>query len=391
MLGMSALFNPIREHFGLSATLTTIAFVLRFIIGALLAPVIGYGLDRFGPRPLVLAATLITASGLALVIFANTTQSFFFGFIVAALGMSIFIAGTGPVAATYWFIRKRGLASSILMSGAGVGALLIPLVVWLEAGWGWRGALAVILVGLLIVSLPLSLLLRHRPEHYGLRPDGDPPVGEPPPPHGNLTTTVPTTPTPPERSASFRSAMGSPAFWLSSSSQALGALGGSAVTIFTIPHLEESGFSRTAAGMCTAGMGVIVVLSTLIFGWISDQVDRRKIIGFSFIAQATGTIFLILASSFWSLVPFAILFGMGSRSVFTVLTSLQADYFGRANFGKVQGVQFSIFTVGAASGPIIGALIRDFTGSYVPIFIAYVVTSIAAAAMMLFVRRPIKS
>ena len=385
MLGLSALFNPIRDHFGFSATLTTIAITLRFTIGALVAPIIGYALDRFGPRPLVLGATFITAAGLALVIFSDSTQSFFFGFVIAALGMSIFIAGTGPVAAAYWFIRRRGLASSLLMSGAGMGALLIPVVIWLEAGWGWRGALGVILVGLLVISIPLSLLLRHRPEQYGLNPDGDAPLtaNRPGQAVGERGASRPIEP-----DASFGAAMSSRAFWLSSTSQALAALGGSAVTLFTIPHLEESGFSRTTAGLSTAGVGVIVVLSTLTFGWISDRLDKRKIIALSFLCQASGIAALVFASSFWHLIPFAILFGMGSRSAFSVMTSLQADYFGRTNFGKVQGIQFSIFTLGAASGPIIGAIIRDASGTYTPIFVAYIATSLVAALAISLVKRP---
>ena len=156
MAGMTALFNPMRDAFGLSATTMTIAISLRFLVAVVISPWVGYVFDRVGPRPLVWFATGAAGAGMLLVAAADSTWLFFLAFFVASVGMAVFLAGTGPAAAAIWFVRHRGKAISTLIAGAGVGSFLVPVVVWLVDGWGWRTAVTVIVIGLLLVCLPAS-------------------------------------------------------------------------------------------------------------------------------------------------------------------------------------------------------------------------------------------
>ncbi|MCL0101539.1 MFS transporter [Dehalococcoidia bacterium] len=370
MAGMTALFNPMRDTFGLSATATTLAISLRFLIAIATSPWVGYVFDRVGPRPLIWVAILCATVGMSMVAAANSTTLFFLAFFIASVGIAIFLAGTGPAAAAVWFTRHRGVAISILIAGAGVGSFLVPVVVWLEDQWGWRTALTIIVIGLLVVCLPMSMLLRHRPESYGLRPDGDKPAiqSENSPPLEQPKVAEPT----------FGEAMRSPTFWLYSGSISLAALGGSSAILFIIPHLSDAGFSKTASALAVTALGIIGVISLVSFGWLSDHFDKRILVGFSFLCQGAGIAILAFASSTWHLIPFAVIFGMGSRAVVPIVSSLLADYYGTANFGKVQGVMYSMFTAGSALGPILGAIVKDTTGSFTPIFVVYSTVTLVA-------------
>lgn len=386
MMGFSALFNPIRDAFGLSSTVATAVISLRHGVAVVGSPIVGYLFDRVGPRPLMLVATVSAAGGMSLLALSHSTWLFFLSFAIASIGFAIFIAGTGPAAAANWFIRHRGKAIAIVVAGGSVGSFLVPAVVWLEDGWGWRTTVIVIVVGLMVVGMPASLLLRHRPEQYGLRPDGEPAdagPGPPPPPSpqpGDLSGLV--------GGFGFREAMSTHAFWLLAAGLFVASLGSSAVALFIIPHLQDEGFSKAAAGVTVTGLGLLGFVSTLAVGWLSDYLERRYLIMVAYLLQGGGLAFLAFASSVWHLVPFALLFGIGSRAAFPVVSSLQADYFGRANFGKIQGVLFSTFTAGSALGPILGAAVRDAVDSYTPIFAIYAgMTAIAVLAASL-VRRP---
>lgn len=377
--GFSALFNPIRETFGFSATVTTIAISSRQGLAVIGSPMVGYLFDRLGPRPLIFASIALVAGGMTLLWAAHTTWQFYLSFLISGLGLMIFMSGTGPAAMATWFVRHRGKAISFIMAGTGVGSFLVPVVAWLADTWDWRTAVIVMVIALVAISVPATMLLRRRPEDHGLHPDGDaaPPV----------RTTGAATPRD-HADFPFGEAMRTPAFWLSSISLGLTGLGGGAVVLFTIPHLEDEGFSSTTGAFTLTAVGVIGMLSVLLFGWLSDLWDQRRLLVLTYIATAVGVVFLAIASAPWHLGLFALGFGIGSRASFPVLCSLHATYFGRTNFGKIQGMLLSVFMAGAVVGPVVGALLRDATGSYRSSLMIYAALTAGGIAVVALVKRP---
>ncbi|MCH8284463.1 MAG: MFS transporter [Chloroflexi bacterium] len=385
LVGFSALFNPIRDSFGLSSLVATAAIQMRQGAAVVGSPIVGYLFDRFGPRPLILAATFFTAGGMSLLAFSHSTWQFFLAFAIASVGFAIFIAGTGPAAMVNWFVRQRGRAISVVLAGAGVGTLLVRVVVWLEDDWGWRTAVVIIVVGLLIVGLPLSMALRHRPEDYGMRPDGDPPDEAP-----SEGAPVPVT-DPPAGNANdygFRQALATRTFWFMSVASGFAALGSTSVAFFFIPHLEDEGLSAATAAWAATAVGIIGVGSTLAAGWLSDYAHRGVMLLVAYALQGGGIAIFAFSSSVWHLAFFAVLFGIGARATFPVVSSLLADYFGRANFGKIQGVMFSAFTAGGVAGPLIAARVHDVYGTYTPVFAGYAAAMGVSMIAISLVRRP---
>ena len=171
----SLLLPPIVDEFGWERAATAGAFSFGFILAALLSPLLGRWMDRFGPRVVIEAGIACAASGLLLAAYVAAPWQLY-----ATLGV---LVGAGSVCMSYtgqaiylpnWFVRRRGLAMSVAFSGVGVGSVvLLPALQLLIDAAGWRAACTVLGVVVLVVLAPLNLLVRQRPQDLGLHPDGE--------------------------------------------------------------------------------------------------------------------------------------------------------------------------------------------------------------------------
>ncbi len=170
--GFTALFEPIVDDLGWSYTQISLASSLRGLEMGLFAPLTGILVDRWGPRRLIFSGVAINAGGLILLSRATSLGMFYGAFALITIGASACAMTVLMVAVANWFRRKIGIASGIAMCGFGFSGLLVPVIVRLIEVYEWRMALTILALGMLVVALPLSLLFRHKPEQYGLFPDG---------------------------------------------------------------------------------------------------------------------------------------------------------------------------------------------------------------------------
>ena len=384
IVGLTALFNPIRDSFGFSNTVTAIAFSLRYVVSIPASPIVGYIFDKIGSRGMMIFGTFCSTGGLLLIAATSSAWVLFMAFALTSVGFAIWLVGTGPALMMLWFKRHRGKATGIILAAGLAGSFLVPAIVRLEDGWGWRTTIVIIAIGLFATSMPVNLLIRHRPDKYGMQPDGDPP--------DTTRAHLDALPLAEERpSLGLRQALNSRAFWLLTISQTIPSLGASSAQLFIIPHLEEQGIATSTAGYTVTALGVIGLASTLLLGWLADYADRRYIIAGAFLLEAGGLVLLGFATAPWHLVVFALLYGAGAGTSFPAVSSLQADYFGVANFGKIQGVWFSIYTSAGVIGPIVGGAIRDATDRYTLVFVIYAVAILVAIGAIISIRRPHQS
>ena len=103
-------------------------------------PFVGYVVDRFGPRKSILGGMFILGCGFIGLSFIENLWQFFAAFAFVALGLAFGSFLTVNTAVNSWFVRKRGTAMAIVSYGAGVSALLVPLIVALIALSTWREA-----------------------------------------------------------------------------------------------------------------------------------------------------------------------------------------------------------------------------------------------------------
>jgi sugar phosphate permease len=392
--GFSVFFNPIRETFGWSATVTSVAFTLRGLETGVLGPVAGLLVDRVGPRKLMVSGWVIIGLGFLLMSHINSLWAFYGTFVVAAVGMSF---GTGVVintAVANWFTRKRSRALAITFIGPGASGLLAPLFVFSISQIGWSETLTITGIALLVIGIPLSLLFRDKPSRYGYLPDGEirapmPEIaGEP-----NLRSLNKIVE--PDSASSVtdftaKAALRTRAFWLLSLSFFFQQMGTSAVVVHIVAYLESVKVPTTIAAIAVTGMTLCSLIGRIGFGFLGDFTNKRYLITLSLVLQTIGLFLfsLIVADRVWLLILFLLTFGPGFGAPIPLRSALQADYFGTRSFGTIMGLMSLIGTIGGLASPIIAGWIFDTTGSYQFAWWLFTIVTIPAVPLMLLARPP---
>lgn len=155
---------PMAQSLGLSVATVFAAFSGALIITALAGPAAGKAIDRFGGRPVLLASSLLFATGLTMLAAAHGPLLFFTGWFVLGLGMACGLY-EAAFAALVWLYghQARNAITGIALLGGLASTVGWPLSGWLDAELGWRGA-CLVWAGLhLIVGLPLNALLPRAP------------------------------------------------------------------------------------------------------------------------------------------------------------------------------------------------------------------------------------
>ena len=347
----------LQEERGWSKTALSGAAALQQMEVAILGPVLGWLIDRFGPQVWIRIGVVVFGLGLMLLSFTDTLLAFYGAFIVIALGSSL--CGFFPVnvALINWFERWRARALSSLSIGLALGGISIPLVAWSLQTWGWRATAFGSGVIAIAVGLPLAFVMRRRPEDHGETVDGIPEKAYEETPGGASQ--------PADRDFTAREALRTPAFWLLSLGHGFALLVVHAVSVHAISHMNQGlGYSVAAASLVYTVLTVSQIGGVGI-GWlIGDRYDKRLIAAACMLAHMAALLLLTYAVNVAMVLAFAVLHGAawGLRGPF--MQALRADYFGRSAIGMILGLSFMIIVIGQVGGPMIAGIFADLTGNY---------------------------
>jgi sugar phosphate permease len=369
------------EEQGWSKTALSGAAALQQMEVALLGPVLGWLLDRFGPKGFVRAGVVVFGAGLCLLSQVHSLPAFYGAFIVIALGSSL--CGFFPlnVALIHWFERKRARALSAMSIGLALGGIAVPLVAQSLTTFGWRSTALASGIFAIAVGLPLALVIRNRPEDHGEVVDGM--AGETASKNLVLEKEDST------RDFTAREALRTSAFWLLSLGHGFALFVVHAVSVHAITHLKEGlGYSVAAASLVIS-LVTIFQIGGVALGWaIGDRFKKRLIAAACMLAHALGLLFLTYAVSAPMVIAFAVLHGTawGLRGPF--MQAIRADYFGRSAIGMILGLSFMIIVVGQVGGPLIPGMLADLTGDYRLGFTILAVLAGLGSGFFLLARKP---
>ena len=384
--GFGAFFDPIIEQFGWSRALTAGAMSLQRMESGGVSPFVGWFIDKFGPRNVMLFGTFLTALGFILLSRIQELWQFYAAFLVLTLGLSFgtFLIVTTAVA--NWFVENRSKALSFTMAGSGLGGVLVPVVIWLIATTDWRTGLVVVGIGCLAVGIPVSFVMRSRPEDYGLLPDG----ASLPEYSGNQTPSSDSTP---RRSAlsgevtlTTREALKSRVFWQLAIAMGVSGMVISA-SIHQIPAITSFGISRNVAGFAILGVSIFSVVGRLGSGFFGDRLDKRQVIAVALLFQFIGTMVFAFTSEIWHLVVFVITWGFGFGASIPVRFALIADLFGRRHYGSIMGTLMTTSAVFGVIAPVLVGWIFDIRGNYREPFALMAFSVLIAIPMILTLGR----
>ncbi len=389
--GMGIFFGPIRTYFGWNSTALAAAVSFARVEGGFMAPVVGYLIDRLGPRKLILIGVLVGGTGYILLSQTMSLAYFYVVYIAFVQGGISLGMGNAPSAAVAnWFQRRRGVAMGLVNLGASFGGILAaPLALLIE--WvGWRKAMLMAGVVVWVVGFPLGLVIRHRPEPYGLLPDGRQPAPVTPVETGEARQVQPAAPEEPEEvEFSAKQALKTMAFWSIAMTFAARQLVTGSVALFLVEFLQEDrAMSHRAAAAIISYMSFIGMPGRVGFAWLGDHFDKRWVIAGCFVSQSAGLILFTALSGNLAILFFLVLYAPAYSGVLPLIPALQADYFGRKWFATIRGMMAPIATASAVAGPFLVGGIHDITGSYQPAFYVLGVSNVLALVFIVMTRRP---
>lgn len=372
--GFAAFLGPIVRHFGWSQAITAGAFSLRSVESGSLSPLMGYLADRVGPRPILVAGFVIEGFGFILLSQVQSLWQFYAAFAILALGLS---GGSFLIVSTAlnsWFVRLRGRAFALMLMGAAFGGPFLSLFIWLVAVLGWRGALILAGVSLWVFCIPLSLVMRRRPEVYGLRPDGDPDGGarmeqrDP----GRVVASAP------EVQLKVGSVLRSRSYWQYVLAVNFQTASFGALVLFQVLALESFGLTLPQTAVVVTVWTLASIPGRLVAGFLSDILDKRLVLGGSIALQIIGALIFLTVGGLWMGLAYALVHGVGWGASNPSRLALQGEYWGRNIFGVLMGIQQ---TVGSAIGVVAPIFVgrwydlrQDYHGAFLILFAPLIVS-----------------
>ena len=380
-LSFTALIEPIVEEFHWSYALVSFAASIRGLESGLLAPLVGFLFDRWGPRKLIFAGATLMGLGFLLLSRTSSLAMFYGSYILISTAIS---AGVGVVPMTVagnWFRKRVSLATGIVVSGVAVGGIMVPLVTWVIDTYQWRVAMVVFGLGAWAVIFPLALVVRHRPEQYGYLPDGEiseeVTVGE-----------VQTVARYEDVDFSAKQALKSRAFWHISLGMLCNFIIAIAMLTHVMPYLSSIGIPRATSGLVAGVLPVMTITGRLGVGWFGDRFDKRRVtaIGMALLALSLFMYGCVDIVGTWLLMLFVVLYGISYGSQAPMSIALLREYFGRARLGTILGMATGVAYTGSLVGAPIAGWVYDNYGSYQVAWFA--LAGLAIAGMFSFITTP---
>jgi MFS family permease len=378
--GFGTIFNPVQSEFGWSNASVSLGFSLRSEVQGLGAPAIGYLVDRFAARKVLIGGIVLTAIGVVGMSYMQSLLHFYIAMFVIAFGVSACGGPVGMVATATWFQRRRSTALSMMTVGGGISGLFVVVIAWLVDSLGWRDALRVMGLLIILVGSFVALNVRSRPERHHQPMDGIPEdIGSDGQPVRWVERVwgVPT-----------RRAIRSRAFLAIALGQAALSFTTTAIMVHMIPFLEDNGVSKGAAASALTIFAVTTLVGRLGFGYLGDRYEKRILLAIGVGIVAAATPLLALADSLFAAIVVLVLIAPGFGGVIPVRPALLADYFGTRYFGTINGMSMLIVTLGSFFGPWVVGLLVDRTGSYTSGWLLCGAIAALAVPMMLLATPP---
>jgi MFS family permease len=371
IFSFNVFLKPVSAELGITRGDLSSAVFIATLFTAAGCPAIGWLLDRFGSRKVMMSGILLYALSVAGFGLMQTKPAYVIPLIFAVVGLIGAVQTPIPYAAVVaqWFDRRRGLALGIATAGVGLGVAFLPPALQLLIGsFGWRHAYFGLAIAVLILAwLPVALFVREPPaltraaqRHTGV----------------DLTAGLPGTPA--------KVAYSQWQFWALTIAFFLAVMAINGTLTHVVPLLTDRGVPPLQAAFMFSLAGYALILGRILAGWCLDRIWGPYVAICFFVTPMVGIALLGSGGGGLIAVVGAILCGVGIGAEIDLMAFFVSRYFGLKAYGKVYGVMFAVFNVGTGLGPLLSGRTFDMFHSYGPIFIVYEVA--LAITCLLFVR-----
>ncbi len=344
----SVFVKPLAAEFGWSREAISSGFAIAAVTLGVCSPLLGRWIDRFGPRRIILICMTVYGCGIALLslLHAGIWQFYLTCFVLGAVGNGAAHLAYSRSIST-WFQRRLGMALALVMVGAGLGAMILPVVAQsIISRSGWRAAYASLGVLALLLGLPLSW--RYIRERGGIGRKSDPVS------HSGTTW-----------QQGFRSFP----FWIITAILFVSSISMNGAITHLSALLTDRGLTAGNAALCASILGGSSLLGRVVVGWLLDRFFGPRVALAINLITALGILLLARANSFPAGCLAAALIGVGAGGEAATTPYLLTRYFGLRAFSTLYGLTWTFYAAAGAIGPVILGRAFDATGSYASLLV----------------------
>ena len=366
--GLSFFVVPMSEALGV--TRQEFSSITLFRLAAIpIVPLLGILADRReGPRLVITIGSV--CAGLALIA-SSLVQSMWqfyatfgivFGIAMMAMGGQL----VGPAVLAKWFVRRRARVMAISAIGiSGGGFVIAPIAGQLVSGVGWRGAWAILGIGMIIAIAPAAaLLMRRQPSDVGLTPDGITSNGAGADGAKGDAAELETDGEPYEYPWTVREAARTPAYWALLAAQTLALTSLMPILFHQVAYMQDKGLTLNDATVVATTLAGFAILGKIVYGYIVERVHVRWVLPLSMMPAGLSVLLLVVGGGREMLLVYAVTHGLTMGGFMPLMNVALAQYFGRQHMGAIRGAVTPAANIVAAGSPFAVGWMWQWLGNY---------------------------
>jgi sugar phosphate permease len=363
--GLTFFYDFWVQEFGWTRATVTSGNAFAKILVGLFGFVVGYLIDRFGPRKMMLAGILMAGCAVIGLGLMTSLWQFYVFYIFSALGYMCGGPLPNQVLTSRWFDKARGKAMGFAYLGIGIGGMLAPQIAKaLNVEFGYRHALVILGITMIVLSFPMAWFVKDNPP---------------------LTGDLAASDTPEEPKREIKDILKTRAFYLLliGSMCSIGAVSATSQNLKLFFSLDLK-YSQTQAANVLSMILAASIFGRIFMGWLADRIEKKYVMLLIYCLVACAIPLLHFAQVPGVIYVFAIVFGIGLGGDYMIIPLMAAELFGVRVMGRIMGIILTGDGLAEAIAPWMVGWIRDISGSYANGFSTLVVLAVVGIITVIF-------
>ena len=383
--GFPVFYIPIREDLMLSDTQVSLIFALSRGEAGVGGPLVGWMVDKFDSRPIVLVFGLMAGVGVIILSGVDSYWIFVLVYVgVVSVGNNSGFGQTFLAVTNRWFVRRRAIGMTIVITAYTVGgAMLIPVLSRGIEALGWRDVMLYTGIFVVVMVVPFAMFIRRSPESMGIDLAEVGEVGE----AVEQTSASSSSAQASGRDYTVSEALRTPTYWFILVASALRISVTSGVLVHAIPIMVWKGTSNQTGADVLSLLFFVSIPARLLIGMSGMKLPGQGVLGVGMAAGGVSLLALNLVPGTWIIFPFVA--GMAVLEGASVLNwVLVGNIFGRRSFATLTGIISIFYSAGMMLSPLFLGWMVDRTGGYTESLLILTGLYAVSAALFAIVRSP---
>ena len=387
---LTVFIYPLSQEFGWSRTLISGAVSAGALSALVLSPAIGWAIDRYGVRPVLIISIVVLGISLTSLAWATVPIAFYLAYATARVVFHVPAPIASTTVAARWFINTRGKAIGIIFLCGALGGLVFTMQSALVTDhFGIRMAWISLGIVVLVVALaPQLFLVVEHPADMSLNPDNQlvpkPNGWSPPFPNRRLPSE--------SRNEAWQlsDALKTRSFWILLLMGSAMFLVNTGINTHVGAYYRDQGLTLTLAASAISFGWLIAAVGSVAWGWVLDRLPARMVYSLVFIFLGTMSVYILSVDTPEEAFVEACFIGIVSSGSNLAISVIYADYFGQPSLGKIRSIGETGVLIGQSAGPLIAGLMFDTSGSYTSVFILFAGVGFLCSMLVLIAIPPVR-